>query len=351
MAEQTIKGYFLFPELDFDDSGPNFTSQLIDAADEKAASIIQAPKTGTISKVGFRTITVATGATVDVRLETLSGSDPSGNLLGANSNGAQVIGDGDDNTFFTTALTTPVAVTKGEIFAVVIVNPAGSPGNIQIARFNSLGNRGFPYTDLFTGSWAVGSECPCISLEYDDGSYEAQPFVMPLSALNVANFSSGSTPDHRGLKFKFPFPFSLTGFWLLADIEGSPNAKLYDSDGTTVLETLVLDANKRRTISDDFHYYFFASTYSLAKDVFYRLVIEPTATAVDLHDFDVAAAAIMDAFPGGQDFHYTQKKDAGWTDITTKRPFLGLMVKGFSDGVGGGGGGASNLFGGLFGKA
>ena len=59
-----------------------------EAANEQAAGVFQAPFTGTIDKVIFATGTVATGGTVDVRLETVSiaNGDPTGTLLGTNSN-------------------------------------------------------------------------------------------------------------------------------------------------------------------------------------------------------------------------------------------------------------------------
>ncbi len=341
-AEQTMKGYIKLGEFDYMDTSPNFVAYTLDAADEKAAVILQAPFTGTISKIGFRTMTVTTGATMDVRVETVQagGNDPTGTLLGTNSNGAQIIADVDDDTWFTTTLTTGIAVTKGDIFAIVIVNPSGSPGNLQIAQFAvSPSIVGLPYSDLYTTGWSSStSEISVLTLEYSDGSYYPIPFIYPIDGLNIVNFSSASDPDHRGLKFQLPFPVSLAGIWVHMDSDGDPNVKLYDSDGTTVLETLTIDGDQRRTNSDLVHYYFFTSSHSLSKDVDYRIVFEPVNAAMDLLDFDVSTAAIMDCFPGGQNFHYTEKKDGAWTDTTTKRPWMGLIIDGFDDGVGGGGG-------------
>lgn len=193
MAFQTIPGGLIIPSKGSDEN-PSFQDLLIDAASEKAASIVRAGKTGTIDKVGFKTRTVTTGDTVDVRLETvdLATGNPSGTLLGTNSNGSQVIGDADDNTWFTTALTTGVAVTKGDLFAVVIVN-GSVPGNMNIAAFNW--NRSlFPYALLFTTVWTRpgtnrGSN---FSFEYDDGSYTVSPGVMAVLSNATVAFSSAS---------------------------------------------------------------------------------------------------------------------------------------------------------------
>lgn len=351
MAEQIVKGHMAIPHVG--GSRIQDINTLLDAAGEKAAFIFQAPKTGTVAKVGFRTRTVTTGDTVDVRLETVStaNGDPTGTLLGANSNGAQVIADGDDGTWFLTALTTPVAVTKGDIIAVVIVNGGGG-GDLNIGH-TTRWTVNFPYVDDFVGgAWTKDDEAPGCALEYNDGSYAHSPGVFPVSDISLTvNFNNTSDPDHRGLKFKLPFPFRIIGMWFSGDLDGNADIKLYDSDGTTVLETISLDSDIRYGTAGDFTLIWFAGAYSLAKDVFYRVVLEPTsATGVDLDEFDVDAAAIMDSFPGGQNFHYTEKKDAGWTDTTTKRPFMGILLDGLDDGAGAGGG-APNLFGGLFGKA
>jgi len=73
-------------------SGPDTAgNRIIDAAGEKVAFIFEAPKTGTIDRLLFRTLGVTSGATVDVRLETIDASNghPSGTLWGTDTNGAQ----------------------------------------------------------------------------------------------------------------------------------------------------------------------------------------------------------------------------------------------------------------------
>jgi len=210
----------------FASAGPTFNSYTLDADGEKLAFIMHAPKTGTISKVCFRTGTVTTGATVDVRLETVDATtgDPTGTLLGTNSNGAQVIADANDNVFFTTALTTGVAVTKGDLMAVVIVVPTGA--NLALVDLaDDSGSSGpiFPYSTQFAAAaWtksATGSGIIC-ALEYNDGSYAYQPLMWPLSATQTDTFNNSSSPDERGNKLSLPFPARVTGFWVWVDIDG-----------------------------------------------------------------------------------------------------------------------------------
>lgn len=340
MSEQTISGYMAIPRVPSRGGSARliFITPLLDAVGEKAGFILQAPKTGTISKVGFRTGTVTTGDTVDVRLESvdLATGNPSGTLLGTNSNGSQVIANADDNTWFLTSLTQGVVVTKGDFIAVVIVNGGGG-GNLRIAHLGLVmwgGN--FSYiTDFVGGAWAKDDESPLCALEYSDGSYAHSPGVYPVSDIDVmVSFDNTSDPDHRGLKFKLPFPFRITGIWVVGDFDGPVDVKLYDSDGTTVLETMSLDPDVRAATGGMTYFVLFSGTQSLLKNTFYRVVLEPTsAVSVELDEFDVDTVAIMDALEGGQDFHYTEKKDAGWTDTTTKRPFMGILIDGVNIGM------------------
>jgi hypothetical protein len=72
---RTIEGFFMVPSpWGMPSSGATFDYVTLSVSD-KCAYVFRAPKSGTISKVGFRTGTVGTGGTVDVRLETVSATD------------------------------------------------------------------------------------------------------------------------------------------------------------------------------------------------------------------------------------------------------------------------------------
>lgn len=339
MAFQTIPGHLWIPDLPEDDS-PVFTNMLIDASGEKAAAIVTAPKTGTIDKVGFRTRTVTTGVTVDVRLETVDATngDPSGTLLGTNSNGSQVIADGDDNTWFLTSLTTGVTVTKGDEFAVVIAN-AGS-GNMNITANNFyIATTQYPgYIDLFTAAWAkTANQHGNFAFEYSDGTYDVSPTIYPVTAINQHVYNSGSNPDERALKFRLPFPFQVSKAWVNVDLNENADLVLQELD-STVLQTVSLDKDIRSSSGNRLMLASFATSQALSKDTFYRLSLKPTTTtSITLKSFDVDAVAIMDSFNGGQNFHYSQRVNGGtWTDTTTRRPLIGIGIDALDDAAGGG---------------
>lgn len=340
MAFQSVSGGLLIP-MRMTSSSLSFVNVTLDAAAEKLAFILRVGKAGTIDKVGFLTANVATGDTMDIRLETvdLTNGEPTGTLLDTNSNGALVIGDGDDSTWLTTTLTTGPTVTEGQLIAVVIVNGSGG-GNMSL-RTVAFDRANFPYSSHFTTAWAIltNSRGPLCALEYSDGSYEHALGVWPVSALAAATFNNTDDPDHIGLKFKLPFPAKIRGVWIVVDPDANLEIVLYDSDGTTELSTVDLDVGPRNVNGRVAQLVALSSSVELSKDTFYRIVVRPTtATDVAIDYFDVNAVAIMDAMPGGQDFHYTTKKDAGWTDTTTRRPIISLILDALDDGAGGGGG-------------
>ena len=337
MALQTIKGGLAIPPY----FKISLANMVIDAANEKAAGILRAPKTGIISKVGFLTATVTTGATVDVRVETVNMSTgaPSGTLFGTNTNASQIIQDTNDNVGFTVSLTAGASVNKGDLLAIVIVNPPTSFGNMQI-RINTSVTAGQAYQAAYTTVWSLGSNPMVTWLEYNDGSYASIIDVSPFITENLQSINTGTTPDEIALKFKLPFPCRVTGAWFYS-YSDDYDIVLYDSDGSTILTSVSIDKDTFfTTTSLILGYVPFTGTAQLLKDTFYYLSYKPTTLAnITVVTGDVPTAASMDSLPGGQNFHYAARVNAGaWTATTTRRPCIGIIIDQCDDGVGGGGG-------------
>lgn len=352
MSLQTLKAPFYFPKpIGNFTGGPTYTAPVIDAADESETFIVRAPKTGNIAKVFWATRNVSTGATLDVRLESVSLADglPTGTLLGANTNGPQVVVNTDDNKGFLTPLTANLPVTKGDLVAVVIKNPNTSFGTIQIAALNDDYNE-FPYSAINTGvSPAVSytrqsTTVPILAFEYDDGSYEHIPGVYPLTAINIANPTTATTPDVWGARFKFPFPCRVRGAWAWFSGSGDINVKLvntayHQANNTGVLASIAADKD---TYSGavGLHLWEFNDAVALAANTYYRLLIEPSsASAIAFYDGSVLSLALLDAW-AGQDFHLTSAKDptqnSDWTNYnsgTFRVPFIGLIIDQLDDGI------------------
>lgn len=334
----------MIPPLFIGSAAPAFTSVLLDASGEKSAHIVQAPKTGSIHKVHWRTGTVTTPTDTDVRLETVeltTQGNPSGTLFGTNTNATQASASITSNTWITTTLTADASVTRGDVLAVVIA-PSGSP-NYNVSHA-TLANVGFPYRRQFTTSWIGGasSSGATCALEYSDGSFAYCPGVFPWSAINAHTIGSGSTPDEIALRFSFAAPLRVSGAWIAAEADGDWSLVLYDSDGTSALQTATRDKEVRSTNGFALHHHvIFPASQQLLASTTYRLSFKPTsATTGVIYSFDVAAAAILDQMEGGQNLHYSARTDAGaWSETTTRRPMIGLIIDGIDDGAGAGGGG------------
>lgn len=327
-------------------STPALNTLTIDAADEKIALIFRAPKSGSLTGGVFHVGNVVTGATLDFRLETVDDTTgaPTGTLRATNTNAAQVVQDTDDNTGFQVTFTAPVAVTIGELLSLVIVNPVVSPGNMQLNGLTEAAPGGFPYRSQYlTGAWVASASSPCFAPTYSDG-YVAFADVWPIKAVNSTLWNSGSNPDRRGLRFQLPFAARCTGCWLVGmGTSGSDmDIILYDTDAITALVTATLDKDVHGATTNARLRHVCWAPVELAAGVFYRLIGLPKdVTNTKLHDFDVLAAAVMDAIPGGQNCHYTTcngapANEASWTQTLTKRPWMGLWLDQVHDGAGGG---------------
>ncbi|MBI3983851.1 hypothetical protein HY346_00975 [Candidatus Microgenomates bacterium] len=355
MAQAAIKGGLWIPApIHFSVSAPAFSAMLIDASGEKAAFVLSIPKTGTLDKFEFRLNAVTQAPASGLRCAFQDVSLVNGDPDGTDDQFRVVTTGLTANTWVAPGLITSDgtdtgvkrAVTKGDLVACVVSFESFATGDsLEVSNLAQTGVvqqsiGGFPYPDQFTTAWTKIAGRPVVALKYNDGTYELiEATSLPLSALNSTAFNSGSTPDERGNILQFPFPVKVSGFWVRVDLDGDADVVLYDSDGTTALATSSLDTNVRASAVGHTLFRYFSSDVSLSKDTTYRLVLKPTSvTSVTLYDFDVNAAAIMDAVEGGQNWHHTQRTDAGaWSQTTTKRNMMGLLVTSADDGAGGGG--------------
>lgn len=358
MATQSLVGGIYFPSLLVGGGEPGVTALLLDASGEKAALIFQSPFTGNIRKLHFRTAVVTTGGTVDGRLETVSATDgnPTGTLAGTTTNGSVVVDSADDNVIKTATLTADAAVTRGTVYALVVV--AGSPGNINIATFDlDAGGTYVPYSGLFTASWVKQARRMVAAIEDDAGVFHQIPGVPFFSTLTQRQFNNTSTPDVWGLRFQFPVPVSVRGCWINTELDGNATIKLYDSDGVTVLASVALDSDQRFSTAWGLKRLMFASTIALAKDTNYYLGLEPSSgTNCSIYTASLPSAAAMDTWDGGVLVHVASAKDpsgtGSWTHYNNGtdgylRAWMGVELSAFDDGVGGGGSaGGAHILGG-----
>lgn len=331
MALQSV-GQMLIPSVTPGPASVNVTTNfdtaqfLMDAAAEKVAMIIRAPRTGTISKIAIRTATVSVGGDADFRLETVDATtgDPTGTLLGTNTNVTVTLNA--SSTWFTGTLTAGASVTKGDLFAVVIANSSGTYTITSMA--SGVYRASFPYMGHMTAAWVKFSQAPVLALEYSDTNYYPVLGCMPTSNIVNQAFNTGSVIDERGIKFRLPFPVRVSGAWAQVEADNDFTIRLYDSDGTSVLLSQTCDPEIRFGTNHGIRYEDFASTAILLPNVDYRLTLLPTtASNITSHEVVAPSAAVMAALPWGTSIHLTTRADAGaWTDTTTQRVQMGIIV-------------------------
>lgn len=357
MALVSTRGPAYWPPIDnpaANGQAPTIATFALDASGEKLAYIVTIWKPGILHKVYFRTATVATGDTLKVSFQDvdLATGDPDGT---PDQYRTIVVGSGDDNMALQTGILssdgtdngTKRTVAAGERLAIVFEFDSFVAGNMLLTGRSAApgpGSSGQIYCSHFTAAWSKVATLPLVALEYSDGSYGPIPYVDPsVSGLAAEVFASDDTPDERGLIFQAPFAAKVLGFWANVDIDADADVVLYDSDGSTALETYRLDSNVRAVTHSLPYHVPITTERTLTKNTNYRLTLKPSSTSdVGLMVGNVPAAAVMDAYSGGQQCHYTARTDGGaWAETTTKRPFMGVILSALDDGTGSGGGSGS----------
>lgn len=314
-------------------------SLLMDAAGERVAAIFQAPKTGNIDRVLFRTGTVTTPQPLAVGLQTVDTStgEASGSAYGGMVAGA--VASPASSTQYEVTLGTPAAATKGNDVALV-TEWSGSAGNLNIAYTAGLASAlsGNPYVSLFTAAWAKVAGIPMAAVRYDDGLYY-DCLTMPFSALTAFNIASNTAGfDEYGLRFTLETPMRLVGFWayILTNAGSDYEAILYS--GTTALLTATVDGDIKGTVNLNVVKRLFPSTYDLAANTEYRIALRPTTTAaIQMRRLTQGAAGYWNAYDLGTNCYLCKRLDQGaWTDDTLDRSLMGLIVEPIAASGGGG---------------
>lgn len=315
------------------------SSATMSAAGDKYAQVFAAPKTGTIDRVRIRTGVVTTGATVDVRLESVTAStgDPSGSLAAANTNASWVIANTDDNVWVEIPLTAGYAATQGEILAIVVVNPGVSFANMVFPRGPSVDSPAFGFSDFFTAAaWNKAQNLGYMGVRYNDGLYAHIPSLvseLPAGASFNSTTNSAGGGDERGNKITIPIACTVYGFWIEpATAKAAQDIVLYDANDNVLL-TKAFDADLTVNSSGGDVLVPFASTVDLVAGQVVRIVQKPGASNVTNWTVTVAAG-LGTTFPGGTACVYTRRTDAGaWTDTSDKVSMIGLLLSRLDDGA------------------
>lgn len=330
--------------------GPNysgafqFNTMTMDASGEMVGWIMQVPKAGDIHKIIFRTVAVTTSNALKVGIWNLDASGLPNMASAYKSMTVGTVASVAATTAYTITLgADAVSAVRGDWIAVVVEFDTYVAGNLQIASGGAAGanQSHHPYCVTAPGGvWGKSASLPVGLLEYSDGSYAYAPGINPwVSGLTSTAFAQDSTPDEYALKFQLPYPSRIMGFSGWFNTNEDHSFVLYDSDGSTVLETLVQDSDY--TVADATRYceFMFDTAISLSKNTNYYLSLKSTenTNTVAVLIGTVPTAAAMDS-NGGQNFLLaTQTGAGGWTATTTQRPLIYLFLDQADDAAGTGG--------------
>lgn len=343
-AQQTFIGGLEYPEGQlyvYDGSSVGFNTNAMNALSEYAGCSFVAPVAATISSIGFNVASVSSFVgTADGRIETITATTglPTGTE----------VGDGTDFTptagWTTVTMTTNASLTAGTRYFVGSKITAYTSGSytqdIQISSVmvNDIGN-----PNVIFGPTPSRDDRFCLVRLRDSGGNNLFVRGMgPATAHTKYDWSSSTNPNRRGVRFNLPFPVRFTGVVHWHEGNQDYDLILYDSDGTTALETVTVDVSASLGATNYISVPFTPRT--LNRDVWYRLIVLPgTTTASEgLLTVTVSEAEDLDSWPGGQNFHYTTVNGAptaesDWTNTTTQHPMnFELIFNGFDDGAGSG---------------
>jgi len=324
------------------DTVPSFISNIgVNGATGEYSIVFQAPKSGDISGLFFRTAGVSAGCTLDVRLElpSLDSGIPTGRLASASSNASVVVASTDDNKSFPTTLSGVTNVNKGDWLAARLDVSSGTPTSLQIASFADSNLFG-PYilVNNLTPTAALQG-APIFSLQYSDGAYISPFGCIPISELNSSTFNSGSAPNNIGNQFQLECPLRAKGCWAWLDADASGSALIYDSNGSSVLASGLIRTNMPPTAGAGIHYLEFSQSVELQSGVNYYLTMRPySASNLILYH----ANAFDDNLGSGlihPNFKLCSSREptgtGSWTITGSGAAWMGLVVDGvgYSDAV------------------
>jgi hypothetical protein len=324
------------------------------------AWIFRAKEAATITHLGFAYAQrIGTPPTYRISLqgvdETVTPSKPSGTILGGGSPASATFTPPADatwnDTFQWISLSNSIALTRGQLCAVVIDHSSGTIDGSNFSQFYSrhvnADTTVFPYTAVASAAgpatWAADVGVPLFGYKSSSKSYG-----LPAKSHTATSFSSNSTPDEYALAFTIPSSWcsTFTVMGVRAALVGpnsgkSTKAILYT--GTTVLQEVTWDSDSSRANGNSgsiVELFFTDTTLStLTAGSLYRLSFQPqdTSNSVAVPTVDFTSAQDAAAPLGGANCYLSTRTDAGaWSDDTTKRPMIEVIL---GDMTGGGGGG------------
>jgi hypothetical protein len=337
---------------------PTFGTITLDGSTDAAEWIFQAYEAATITHLGFRYGARAlTPPTYRISLQGVTNATPDGTIKGGGSPASATFTPPADATWNGLwqwiALTNSYTVARGEMLAIVIAYASGTVNGTNNSSFTTRVNlpttQALPYAiENNAGSRTNQAQCPVFG-------YKSASMVYgnPWETSTLTQFSSDSTPDEYALRFVVPAgladTYKVRGIRITIRTPAASKTvlvTLYDTDGTTALQTMTWDGDTvSASASERIAEFFFdeVSLSTLTCGSVYRIGFAPqeTSSGFALRTLDVESNAELAAFPGGTDWYLDTRTNGGaWTDDSTvnfRRPIAELILADITEPAGGGG--------------
>jgi hypothetical protein len=330
---------FSYPDIPMPDGGtPAYQAHVLDATADSLAIVFRAQDNMTVTSVSFRQGTVTGGPDalrVGVQGVNATNGLANGVWNGGVSNFASLTVVGaNNNTFVTATLPSSINLVQGEIAALVLQPVSGGGGgngwdggdNMTVSRTIAnvaYGLRG-PYA-VDNGVKSTNQNC-VYKLNTSTRSYG-----LPIETITSRSVGTGTSPaiNEWGMRFRIPTTVCSTYKISGVRISGVASAgdwqmRLYDTDGTTVLQTVFVDKDEvsMGTAYSTNLYWEDGALATLNAGSYYRIAFAPTtATATGaIYAWDLDTANDRLCFVGNaDDISATERRNPGaWTETDTR---------------------------------
>lgn len=324
-------------------TSPSFGGFAIAASNSAIEIIILLEEAVTITELWVRPQTITgTQPVYEVRLEgvTLSSGRADGVVKGATNNAKATIASLTANVSQWLTLGESYTAARGEVLCIKIAYLSGTidgSNNVTFSyRVASAGDDFTPQTWIITAGSAVTTNSGRICYGYASAT---KSYGLPVETVTT-NITLSTTVEEV---LAFTLPTALYGVGTTFTVKALVpifrttlstgtngfRIKLYDSDLTTVLQTTDYDVDVLGTGATQRFARLAFSTATLATltaGIKYYASLLVTANTCTVFRWDFRRAQDLDCLPGGRTFFLATGNSGGWTEVTTGRPSLDLVL-------------------------
>lgn len=291
----------------------------------------QAPKAGTIDRVGISVGNVTGGSTGHVRSVSFTGDGypdpgaPPGSGEPPNSSLAT-------NTFQEFTLLNTITPARGERICLEFY------GISTTAYAIMAGQR--PGVQLYTTASTYGSSGVAMAVRYSDTTWEPLPTTPPFSVAATATVNNTQQPIAN--VFTLPFDCEIDGYWFSWSTSTAARLQLYGPAGTISGSSVDVPRYLHGTVND-VRYFYLPQSVALSANTTYALALSSlSASNVSMYRAVAPNATIAALYPGDGAWQGAPSPGSAPSNSSSWTPYsplalhqMGLLIRGLPQGGGG----------------